>query len=612
MFFQDNYTNQLQQQQQAEQLARMQSMIDSYQAMEIAAAEKAQRDAERQQRNNALSLAFSIIGNMGSRRQSDTQESHRVDFFKPLVNSLISNNMSAYGGNLFDDGGTTISRIYNPETGEIGSILPGMNPDGSHMVQYSTGILPMNLSLDEVTVLGNYSRDKLSDMDKKAALNAVRGLSGPLVGGELSNNQYRTMPTNSEASDFADKYVASTEFKPWHVLTMPLKGLDITMPSRWVGLMDDDNDMGFSYLYDERNPGFYIGNDPTKPFNKQFAQEHPWLTMAGNLIGDVAGGYGASKIFGAASDAYNTGKTAIATSTNPKMQYVRYGLGKINGWVHGYNPKLPTLYRKVKGMPVLKDGKVVFSTPENRFAYEKGLGQESPMITNFTSDVAVRRHADGNWNWAPTLAMPGESLLGKNVISTRPSDTFTFGDIISIPAKKVTAITGRQKELDYFNDLGIKTLTSPEAQSSFGNDLATYMADVRTARTRNAKILERKKMGYMTPRRKWPEKDFNDYASEIQKVTRSNFRNPTIEDYEFMDYVFRPQYTSEVVPNMDLTDAITLYPSLVGSWYGDSGRRMYIANPDEWVNVVYDPYSPAEALFRKSRGIDLKPEWQNE
>ena len=115
----------------------------------------------------------------------------------------------------------------------------------------------------------------------------------------------------------------------------------------------------------------------------------------------------------------------------------------------------------------------------------------------------------------------------------------------------------------------------------------------------------------MTPRRKWPEKDFNDYASEIQKVTRGSFRNPTIEDYEFMDYVFRPQYTSEVVPNLDITEAVSLYPSLVGSWYGNSGRRRYIANPDEWVNVMYDPYSPVEALFRKSKGIDLKPEWQN-
>ena len=530
-----------------------------------------------------------------------------------MQDNAFNTNIGAYGGNLYSGENEStgyMRRMQNSSTGEIGKVID-INPEGTYNVEYSNGIIPMALQIPNVTILGKYNPRRMSPEEKEGLMRIHRNLDAPMVGGELKNNQYRTMPTNEEASRFADQYVAATEFKPWHLVTAPAKGLDILAPSRWVGLMDDANDMGFSYLYDDRNPGFFIGNDPTKPFSKEFAQEHPYWAMAGNMVGDVAAGYGISKTLGAVGDVYNAGKAAIATSTNPNMQYVRYGLGKINGWVHGYNPKLPTLYRKVKGMPTLENGKVIISTPYNRFAYESGFGQESPLITNFSSDVPVRRHPDGNWNWAPTLAMPGESLLGKNVISTRPSDIFTFGDNISVPVKKVTAITGRQKELDYFKDLGIKTLTSPESQSSFGEDLATYMADVRKARARNARILERKKMGHMTPKRKWPEKDFNNYASEIQKVTRTNFRNPTIKDYEFMDYVFNPQYTSEVVPNMDITEAVTLYPSLVGSWFGNSGRRMYIANPDEWVNVMYDPYSPAEALFRKSKGIDLKPKWQN-
>ncbi len=111
----------------------------------------------------------------------------------------------------------------------------------------------------------------------------ARGFYNPFSGGELKNNQYRAMPTNEEASRFADQYVAATEFKPWHLVTAPAKGLDILAPSRWVGLMDDANDMGFSYLYDDRNPGFFIGNDPTKTiedyefmdyvFNPQYASE---------------------------------------------------------------------------------------------------------------------------------------------------------------------------------------------------------------------------------------------------------------------------------------------------------------------------------------------------
>ena len=130
---------------------------------------------------------------------------------------------------------------------------------------------------------------------------------------------------------------------------------------------------------------------------------------------------------------YSKASKWVATSQNPNMQYVRYGLGKAKGFLEGDVPQLPQLYRKVKGIPTIEDGKMVLSTPVNRFAFENGMGQESPLITNFTTDVGVRRHADGNWNWAPTLSFPGETLLGKRVVSTRPSDTFTYGDKINVP-----------------------------------------------------------------------------------------------------------------------------------------------------------------------------------
>lgn len=308
---------------------------------------------------------------------------------------------------------------------------------------------------------------------------------------------------------------------------------------------------------------------------------------------------------------YSKASRWVATSQNPNMQYVRYGLGKAKGFLEGDVPQLPQLYRKVKGIPTIEDGKMILSTPVNRFAFENGMGQESPLITNFTTDVGVRRHADGNWNWAPTLSFPGETLLGKRVVSTRPSDTFTYGDKINIPLNKVTAVTGRGKEINAFENMGIKTLSSTDAQSAFAEDLASYISKAQKVRTNNAKILKAKAEGKPTFKRKWPDKDFDNYASKIQQVTRKNFRNPTVKDYEFMDYVFNPKYNSEVVPKLNLEEAIIKYPSLVGSWYGDSGRRRYIANPNEWINVIYDPYSPAEALFRKSKGIDLKPEWQN-
>lgn len=41
-------------------------------------------------------------------------------------------------------------------------------------------------------------------------------------GKELNNNQYRTQPTNAEASHLADDMVSATEFKPWNILPLPI------------------------------------------------------------------------------------------------------------------------------------------------------------------------------------------------------------------------------------------------------------------------------------------------------------------------------------------------------------------------------------------------------
>ena len=103
-------------------------------------------------------------------------------------------------------------------------------------------------------------------------------------------------------------------------------------------------------------------------------------------------------------------------------------------------------------MPAIENGMVKISTPQNRFAFENGYGEESPLITNFTTDAPVRSHSAGNWDRGVTLAIPGKKLLGKNVISTRPSDTFTYGNNIQVSAGDVSAITGRQKEIDFLRN----------------------------------------------------------------------------------------------------------------------------------------------------------------
>jgi hypothetical protein len=84
-----------------------------------------------------------------------------------------------------------------------------------------------------------------------------------------------------------------------------------------------------------------------------------------------------------------------------------------------------------------------------------------------------------------------------------------------------------------------------------------------------------------------------------------------MKDYEFMDYVFRPKYSSQTIPK---TDNFTLkvldeYP-LFGEWLGSTERRRYLEQPWRWNNIMYDPLTAAENEFRSSLNIGLKPEYK--
>ena len=260
-----------------------------------------------------------LLGMKGSMNQENDGTSP-LDYMAGMLTMMP--NTSSRGGRLqrknLYDGKTEptgyLRRMKDANSGEVGDVV-GLNDDGTYNVSYSNGIQPMALQAPEITVLGNYNPRRMSPEEKEALMRVQRGLDERPIGGELKNNQYRTMPTNSEASAFADNYVAATEFKPWHLVSAPMRGLDLLAPSRWWGLRDDANDMGFSYLYDDRNPGFFIGNDPTKPFSKKFAQEHPYWAMAGNMAFDipasVAAGWAIGKGYNAASNAYNAGKASF-------------------------------------------------------------------------------------------------------------------------------------------------------------------------------------------------------------------------------------------------------------------------------------------------------------
>ena len=120
----------------------------------------------------------------------------------------------------------------------------------------------------------------------------VRGIGNPLFGGVLRDNQYRTQPTNEEANNFADVWVEQTTPGIGTILNAGiLKPMDALSFTRLIGGLRGYN------VYSEDNPTI---------FSKEFVRKHPYLTMAGNLVGDIVGGAGVGKVLNLGSKVLDT------------------------------------------------------------------------------------------------------------------------------------------------------------------------------------------------------------------------------------------------------------------------------------------------------------------
>lgn len=267
-----------------------------------------------------------------------------------------------------------------------------------------------------------------------------------------------------------------------------------------------------------------VANDPSDASN--------WIPF---------GMYSAPKIL-------NKGKniTSVYYSNKPIGQYLRFVGGKFK---YGFDAKLPDLIRRTYN-PMSNESnsligkRIVVSPIENRFVWESSK-QPSPIITNFTTDLPVIPHSIGDWFGSDINIIKGNYLLGKNVISTRPMDTFIYGNRMVVPKRAIKTISSKQG-------------TVPE------------------------QVLK----------------------EEFLKV----YRRPTLKDYQFMDYVFQPKYTSNVIPNTPLTfENIDTHP--FKKYFFDGDMRDRIDQP--WKHVMYELNPPIERDFREDLGIILKPESKN-
>lgn len=263
---------------------------------------------------------------------------------------------------------------------------------------------------------------------------------------------------------------------------------------------------------------------------------------AANIAFDSASPYIINKGLTSLNKIANLGKSVYYSNT-PSGQYLRFVGGKLK---YGFDAKLPDLIRRTEN-PMLKinimrrNSPIRVSPIENRFRFED-TGELSPVITNFTTDLPVIPNNGGSWEGFNIGIIKGNQLLGKNVISTRPMDTFTYGDKIIVPKRNITIIPNVDKN-------GIV-----------------------------------------------PEQ-------ELMKKFFENYKRPTLKDYKFMDYVFRPKYTSEVIPNTKLTfENASAHP--LGKYLFDGDMRQRINQP--FKNVMYDIAPTVESEFRNDLGIVLR------
>lgn len=239
--------------------------------------------------------------------------------------------------------------------------------------------------------------------------------------------------------------------------------------------------------------------------------------------------------------------------------------------------RFPIMYRKTSHLPELIDDNVDLTS--NRIRMQNG---STPInITNMTSDVPVRSHSKGNWDSKDVYAFPGNVLKDKNVISTRPSDTFIVNELLHTPKAQTILISGNPRSLQYAADTGIPFYTNSRLQELYNPEL------IHRTGTFNDKLYR---------------PDNSAYSREIENITRELFPSPTIKQYREMDKILKPEYTSNVFKKFNLNDMTDNRLPLLE--LGNSSVNRYM-NPEYWSKskIIYAPASRIESEWRDLHNI---------
>ena len=345
--------------------------------------------------------------------------------------------------------------------------------------------------------------------------------------------------------------------------------------------MPVQNALGKIYQYTA--PSRYLGSAktllPGYTFQLPWSDDNPGLIGNPNLDGIfdmlVLHGVGNSQhmqnVPSVVKSGINTGIRKLAekasTIKSPVGQYIRYPIGKL---LYGLDARFPDLIRRTfepLGKSSTFSKNRVITPIVNRFMF-KDMRKSEP-ITNMTTDHPVIPNNGGDWTGSDIHIIPGKTLLGKNVISTRPQDTFTYGDVIEVPNKDIKTISGRNSKNSKYRQI------QKDVESDY-----KYKTGVDNT-------------------------DLNLYEKWLQEEFDKLYKRPSKKDYHFMDYVLQPEYKSAVMRYTDDVKKIKRQDILNNYTNGDVRPRI---TENTFENILYDMAPTIDYQFRDKMGIGLKSE----
>ena len=191
--------------------------------------------------------------------------------------------------------------------------------------------------------------------------------------------------------------------------------------------------------------------------------------------------------------------------------------------------------RKIKGDVSIKDGLVDLTGTKNF------LG--NPHI-NVTLDRPVVSHSAGAWDGADTYLFPTKDLLEQTypsaLKSIEPSDVFANGTKVMEKPQNVTLISGDINALENAQKAGMQTLSSPRLRRLY----------------QESKAVNPKEIGY-----------WSDYATEVQRL-QSKRGTPTLEDFRLLENT--TGLNSGVAPIADYENAINAVEEMHNTLYNNS------------------------------------------